>query len=67
MVLFAQSEYLFVGNGDLTIDASLSLARSELENSFGLGLEPGSLEASCLLGGAGCFVIDKVELWAVVS
>lgn len=64
---YAQSDYLFIGNGDLSIDQSLTNGSSELENSFGVGLGLNSVEAMCVLAGSPLFTIDDMEVWAVIA
>eukprot|EP00981_Chlorochromonas_danica_P002113 scaffold424_cov165-Ochromonas_danica.AAC.13 len=65
MALYGQDDRLFIGNGDLTIDGNLKSGTSEVENSYGLGLEPQSQEAMCLLGGSPAFHIDDLEVWSI--
>ena len=63
---FAQPDFLFVGNGDLSIDSTLTNGSSELENCFGIGLGFNSADAMCLLAGSPLFPIDDMEVWAVM-
>jgi hypothetical protein len=63
----ADSDHLEIGNGDLHIEASLSIAYSELEGCYGLGWAPRSEESVAALGGGSSFHIDHVELWQIVS
>lgn len=65
MALYGQDDRLFIGNGDLTIDGSIKSGTSEVENSYGLGLEPQSQEAMCLLAGSPAFHIDDLEVWSI--
>eukprot|EP01031_Cornospumella_fuschlensis_P028443 gene28443-34337_t len=65
MALFAQDDRIFVGDGDLTIDANLATGTSEIENCYGLGLDAESPEAMCLMAGAPVFDIDELEVWSI--
>ena len=67
MAFSARRDELRIGDGDLCIDASLGKGSSELENSYGIGLLPGSPEALCLLAGKPFFRIDQLEVWAILS
>ena len=67
MAFFAQPDALFIGNGDLTINADLSAGSTELENCYGIGLIPNTPETFCLLTGSPFFNIDDVELWAITT
>lgn len=64
---FAQSDYLFIGDGDLTIDEELKYGSSELENCYGLGLERSSREALCVMAGRPLFGIEHLELWSIYN
>lgn len=66
LALYVDRNHVFVGNGDLVIDDTLTNGSSELENCYGLsGLEPGSKESQCMLAGSALFTIDTLELWAI--
>jgi hypothetical protein len=64
--MFVQPDRIFFGNGDLTIENNLENGTSELENSYGLGMEEHSVEALCLLAGTPFFIIDELEVWSLV-
>lgn len=53
------------GVGDLVLTGNLSACSSQLENTFCLGVKPGSDEANTLLAGSSVFKVDELELWAV--
>ena len=55
------------GVGDLVLAGDLSECTTQLESSFGIGLQPGSVETRTFFGGAadGVFKADVVEVWAV--
>lgn len=63
----ATREKLMIGDGDLQLDSTLRRGSSELEQSYGVGLAPGSVEAMCLLAGAPSFQVDHLEVWAIVN
>lgn len=63
--MFVQPDRIFLGNGDLTIDSGLDRGTSELENSYGMGMDEHSVEAMCLLAGAPFFEIDELEVWCL--
>ena len=67
LAFFVQPDAIFIGNGDLSIDADLMSGSSELENSFGCGSVPRSPEALCLLAGTPLFNIDVLEVWAIFN
>lgn len=60
-------DHLEVGNGDLHIESSLTVAYSELEGCYGFGLSPRSEECVSALGGSSSFPIDILELWQIAS
>ena len=62
-----QPDAIFIGNGDLSIDAELLSGSSELENFYGMNITPRSPEALCLLAGTPVFNIDLLEVWAVTT
>jgi hypothetical protein len=64
---YAQSDQLFVGNGDFSLDSDLCRGSCDVEHCFGVGMQAGSPEAGCLLAGSPLFVIDDLEVWAVLS
>ena len=66
MALFCHGDRIFIGNGDLSIDDKLMSGSSELENSYGLGMEAHSTEAMCLLAGSPVFPISDIELWTII-
>lgn len=53
------------GVGDLILSGALNECKSELEQSYGIGLSRD--EAKTLLAGAPIFKVDMIELWAVTS
>lgn len=53
------------GVGDLVLVGPLNECKSELEQSYGIGLSRD--EAKTLLAGAPVFKVDMIELWAVTS
>jgi len=53
------------GVGDLVLVGPLNECKSELEQSYGIGLT--REEAKTLLAGAPVFKVDMIELWAVTS
>jgi len=53
------------GLRDLVLKEDLGECSSELENSFGVGIKPGSFEARTFLAGAPVFRPEMVELWVV--
>ena len=53
------------GLSDLNIEGDFNLCTSELEYSYGIGLQPGSLDAKTLLAGSPTFKIDHIEVWAL--
>mgnify|MGYP006199078489 CR=1 FL=1 len=65
LAYFVQADAIFIGNGDLSIDAELSSGSSELENFYGIGCTPRSPEALCMLAGTPVFNIDAVEVWSI--
>ena len=65
LAYFVQPDAIFIGNGDLSIDAELASGSSELENFYGVGCAPRSPEALCLLAGTPVFNIDAVEVWSI--
>jgi hypothetical protein len=66
MALFANGDRIFIGNGDLSIDAQLLSGTTELENSYGIGLKLHSDETMCLLAGTPVFTIDDMEVFTMV-
>ena len=65
LAYFVQPDAIFIGNGDLSIDADLMSGSSELENFYGCNIVPRSPEALCLLAGTPVFNIDILEVWAI--
>lgn len=61
------SDFIEFGLGDLVLVDDLTECRTELENSYGIGLKRGSPECRSLLSGSnsGQFQVDTVEVWAV--
>lgn len=66
MALFAHGDRVFIGNGDLSLDSKLASGTTEIENSYGIGLNPHSDEAMCLLAGTPVFPIHELELWTMI-
>lgn len=62
---FADYEHVEIGNGDLVLDQSLTVGRSEIEGCYGVGFAIGGLEAQCFLAGQPEFLIDEVEVWSI--
>ncbi len=60
-----ERDLLTIGDGDLVLGFSLEEGESELEQCFGIGLEPNSPEVHCLLAGSSQFVINDVEVWSL--
>lgn len=65
LAFYVQSDTLYLGNGDLTLEDTLQRGSSELENTYGCGMPPHSPEALCMLAGSPLFDIDIVEVWAI--
>ena len=63
---FADVDQLVIGNGDLVFSSDLMRASSELEGCFGVGMGVGSADARHALAGAPAFVIDEIEVWAIL-
>lgn len=61
--LFGSRDKLSWGYNDLVIANSFNNCSTELENSYGIGLEYGSKEAATFLCGKGRFKADEVEVW----
>jgi hypothetical protein len=53
------------GLSDLVIAGDLSACRSQLESSYGIGLDPAGQDAKTLLAGSPVFSADVVEVWSV--
>lgn len=66
LAFYCQPDRLFIGNGDLSIDFSFSSGTSELENTYGIGLDIGSKVAMCALAGSPVFPIHEFEAWSVL-
>jgi hypothetical protein len=63
-VLVSNSQLVQFGVGDLVFANDFRECSSELEHSFGIGLDPDSDAARNFLAGASRFACDEVELWA---
>ena len=63
--VMASDTRIEIGHGDLVIAGpDFASCSSRVEESFGIGLLPGSPEACTLLAGAETFQIDELEVWA---
>ena len=58
-------DFLSFGIKDLTLRGDFRMCSSEIEHSYSLGVEIGSMESRCLLAGSSVFVADEVEVWSV--
>jgi len=63
--LYSNAQTLQFGVGDLVLTNDFQNCSSELEHSFGCGLQVDSERARTLLAGATRFTCDEVECWAV--
>ena len=61
--LCAQRDTFTFGIEDLRFAGNFDQCHSELENSYGIGLPYGSVQAQTFLAGAENFVCDEVEVW----
>lgn len=43
------------------------MCSSEIEHSYSVGVDMGSLEAKSFLAGSNIFVADEIEVWSVQS
>jgi len=66
-VLTSDMHHVQFGVGDLVLANNFREGASELEHSFGIGLNPENGEAESFLAGGPRFVCDAVELWAIRS
>ncbi|GMI00788.1 hypothetical protein TrLO_g13541 [Triparma laevis f. longispina] len=66
-VQFVGEDYLSFGSQDLIIAGDLSTCMSNLENSFGVGLDSKTNEASTFLAGQKRFKIEAVEVFEIIS
>ena len=62
---FADLDQMLIGNGDMALNATLTLGTSNLEHCYGLGLDKDGDEAKVLLAGAPNFQIDVIEVWGI--
>jgi hypothetical protein len=61
--LFATQDLLSFGRRDLALEGDFTRCQSALENSYGVGFEPGGTDALTFLAGQHRFAADLVEVW----
>jgi len=67
VAFYVDKQKLVFGNGDVVIGKDLYTGSCSLEQCYGMGLTPGSTEATCFLAGSAQFEIDDLEVFAVLS
>lgn len=65
LAFLMQEDRMYIGYGDMSINADLLTGSSELENCYGLGMSQGTPETLCLLAGSPVFEIETLEVWDV--
>ena len=63
---FVDKQNIVFGNGDVVLDKDLLTGTCSLEGCYGVGLTPGSTEATCFLAGCAAFEIDDLEVFAIL-
>ncbi|KAL0235091.1 hypothetical protein GEMRC1_001673 [Eukaryota sp. GEM-RC1] len=61
--LFGSPNCIAFGNTDLVLENDFQKCSSQIENSYGIGLDPNSSECSSYLAGVRDFVPEVIEVW----
>jgi len=63
--MWSGPDFLSFGIKDLVLRGDFRVCSSEIEHSYSIGCDIGSLEARSFLAGSSVFVADEIEVWSV--
>ncbi len=63
--LYASEQSLSFGREDFVLSEDFTSCTSQLEQCYGIGLQPDSHDAKVFLGGSSSISADDVEVWAM--